>query len=129
MLGEHEAIATLAVRDLAVARRFYEEQIGLEVIAADENSGVVRYRTGKTALMVYRSDFAAPGQATSVTFAVGKRVDAVVWTLADRGVTFERYEGGGARHEGHDGLVHVWGDFRSAWFKDPDGNLISVVSD
>lgn len=126
MLGDYDAVPTLAVRDLEVARRFYEESLGFEPVAIDEQSGVVRYRSGATTLMIYRSGFAGTNQATSINFPVGKQVDALVWRLADRGVVFERYDMGGARHEGH---VHIWGDYRTAWFKDPDGNILSLVSD
>jgi hypothetical protein len=41
------------------------------------------------------------------------------------GVTFERYDMQGARH---DGAIHVFGDFKAAWFKDPDGNILHVNS-
>jgi catechol 2,3-dioxygenase-like lactoylglutathione lyase family enzyme len=126
MLGDHDAIPTLAVRDLDAARRFYEGKLGLEPLAIDEQSGVVRYRSGRVTLMIYRSGFAGSNAATSISFAVGKQVDALVSQLAEAGVVFERYDTGGARHEGH---VHVWGDYRTAWFKDPDGNILSLVSD
>ena len=125
MLGHFDAIATLAVSDLRRSRRFYEDLLGLAVEMVDENSGVVRYRSGTTALLIYESQFAGTNQATAINFAVRDEVDIVTRTLARKGIVFERYEGGGARHEGD---VHVWGDFRTAWFKDPDGNILSLVS-
>ncbi len=125
MLGNHEAIATLAVKDLARARRFYEDLLGLEAEQADEQSMVVSYKTGKTTMLVYESEFAGTNQATAVNFAVGQQVDYLTKELAKKGVTFERYDMGGAVH---DGDVHVWGDFRTSWFKDPDGNILSLVS-
>jgi hypothetical protein len=59
---------------------------------------------------------------------------ALKWPLATErkwqsavsaGVTFERYDMQGARH---DGDIHVFGDFKAAWFKDPDGNILHVNS-
>jgi catechol 2,3-dioxygenase-like lactoylglutathione lyase family enzyme len=126
MLSNHDAIATLAVRDLARAREFYEGKLGLEVDAVDDNSGVARYRTGKTLLLVYKSEHAGSNQATGVNFAVGREVDAIAKALAAKGVPFERYPESGVPMEGD---VHIWGDFRTAWFQDPDGNILSLVSD
>jgi catechol 2,3-dioxygenase-like lactoylglutathione lyase family enzyme len=126
MLSSHDAIATIAVRDLARAREFYEGLLGLEVDAVDNVSGVARYRTGKTLLLVYHSQYAGTNKATGVNFAVGKEVDAIAKALAAKGVPFERYPQSGAPIEGD---VHVWGDFRTAWFRDPDGNILSLVSD
>ena len=125
MLKDYNSIATLAVSDLARAREFYEGKLGLEPETLDETSGVVRYNTGATAMLVYESGFAGTNEATAVNFAVRDQVDIIARTLARKGVVFERYDQGGAVHEGD---VHVWGEFRTAWFKDPDGNILSIVS-
>lgn len=126
MLSAHDAIATVAVRDLARAREFYEGKLGLEVDAIDETSGVARYRTGKSLMLVYKSEYAGTNKATTINFAVGKEVDAIARDLAAKGVPFERYPETGVPMEGD---VHIWGDFRTAWFRDPDGNILSLVSD
>lgn len=126
MLSNHDAIATVAVRDLARAREFYEGKLGLEIDAVDDISGVARYRTGSSLLLVYKSEYAGTNRATAINFAVGKEVDAIAKDLAAKGVPFERYPEAGAPMEGD---VHIWGDFRTAWFHDPDGNILSLVSD
>ncbi len=126
MLSDNTVIATVAVKDLATARAFYEEKLGLTpdpAQGAPEN-GVVSYRCGSAALMVYVSDFAGTNRATAATWPVAD-ADAVVAELRGRGVAFEHYDfPGGSR----DGDVHVFGTIRNAWFKDPDGNILSIVS-
>ena len=125
MLSDHDAMATVAVRDAAAARAFYEGVLGLEVVQADAASGVAVYRSGAARIVVYVSEFAATNRATSVTWGVGDRLEAVVEALQAKGVTFERYDLPGMQRRGD---VHVAGDFRAAWFRDPDGNILHVNS-
>lgn len=123
MLTEVDAIANVAVADVDVARRFYEGKLGLvEAEAACE--GVLTYRSGNTKVFVYRSDFAGTNQATVLSWDVGDQLDALVRSLADKGVVFEHYEMPGTTLEGD---VHVADGMRIAWFKDPDGNILSLV--
>lgn len=122
-LASSEAIATVAVSDLQKARRFYEGTLGLEEVSS-EGEEAVNYKTGGTQLLVYRSEYAGSNEATAATW-VNSDVDGVVEELKSRGVSFERYDMPDAEHEGD---VHVFGDMRAAWFKDPDGNILAVVS-
>ena len=124
MLSDTRAIATVAVRDLKKAAAFYEGILGLKV-EAREGEEVISYATGGTALLVYRSSCAGTNKATSATWVVGDRLDAVVDALRAKGVAFEHYELPGLKREGD---VHVGGDLRVAWFKDPDGNIHNLVS-
>ncbi len=119
MLGAHEATATVAVKDIEAAARFYGEVLGLEQLESGEASVRV-YRTAASTLLVYQSEYAGTNQATTVTWSVGDRVDEIVRTLASRGVVFERYDMPGLTLEGD---VHVAGGVRLAWFKDPDGAI------
>jgi catechol 2,3-dioxygenase-like lactoylglutathione lyase family enzyme len=121
MLGE--SIATIPVRDLETAARFYEEILGLTRGEPDGDE-VITFRTGASRLFVYQSAYAGTNQATAVTWP-GVDVDETVRTLRDRGVRFEHYDLPGMRREGD---VHVAGDMRAAWFKDPDGNIHALVS-
>lgn len=126
MLGTNEAIATIAVKDLAVARRFYEQTLGLSVLDAS-GSEVVVFKTGGAKLFVYRSQFAGTNKATAVTWPTnGGSVDDEVEALRGKGVSFEHYDLPGMTREGD---VHVAGGMRAAWFKDPDGNIHSIVSE
>ena len=124
MLNDRDILATVAVKDLAVSRQFYEQTLGLEPVAT-EGDQVVTYRTGGCKLMVYKSQYAGTNKATSATWIVGDEIDEIVKTLRGKGVSFEKYDMPGVKHEGD---VHVMGDLRNAWFKDPDGNILSVVN-
>lgn len=123
MLRDADAIPTLAVKDLDVAARFYAETLGLNQGRSEEEEALV-FESGDSVINVYRSSFAGTNQATALTWAVDD-VDHVVETLKAKGVKFEHYDLPDTRREGD---VHVSGDIRVAWFKDPDGNILSVVN-
>lgn len=122
-LRDTDAVATLGVKDVAVAARFYEETLGFRRIDA-EGDEVVVFKSGDTAVNVYRSSYAGTNRATAVTWAVDD-VEDVVRTLSDKGVRFEHYDLPQTTREGD---VHVSGHIRVAWFTDPDGNILSVVN-
>ena len=124
MLGSRNAAATLAVRDIAAARRFYADTLGLKEVDA-EGEDLIVFRSGDTVLNVYKSRFAGTNQATAVTWVVGDRLDDEVRALKDKGVAFEHYDMPGMTQEGD---VYRSGDMRVAWFKDPDGNILNIVS-
>jgi catechol 2,3-dioxygenase-like lactoylglutathione lyase family enzyme len=125
MLGDIDAIATVAVKDLATARRFYEGKLGLKP-ANPEDHGVITYKTGGTTLVVYGSQYAGTNQATSVTWGVGDDFDEILRELQSKGVTFEHYDG--LPQVTREGDVHRAGGFKLAWFKDPDGNIHHLIS-
>jgi hypothetical protein len=86
---------------------------------------VVTYRAGSTTLLVYESQFAGTNKATAVTWSVGAGVEAVVQALVAKGVAFEHYDFPGLTRKGD---IHVAGDMKVAWFKDPDGNIHSLIN-
>ena len=122
MLSDNDAVATVAVKDLERAKKFYGDTLGLTKVM--ENEEVAAFKTGNSKLFVYRSQFAGTNKATAVTF-VAKDVDDLVRTLKSRGVTFEHYDLPRMTRQGD---VHVAGSMRAAWFKDPDGNIFSLVT-
>jgi catechol 2,3-dioxygenase-like lactoylglutathione lyase family enzyme len=124
MLGNKDAVATVAVKDLAVGRRFYEETLGLKVVQT-EGTEAVTFQAGSTRLMVYRSQFAGTNRATAANFMVGTDIVGVVKGLRDKGVVFEHYDFPGLTREDD---LHIFGDLKTAWSKDPDGNILSVVN-
>lgn len=127
MLKDHDAMATVAVKDLDVARRFYRDMVGLsEQAGMGPDAGVAIFTSGATSLLVYVSDFAGTNQATSATWGVGDDFDAVLGALQDAGVPFEHYDLPGMTREGD---VHRAGDFKAAWFRDPDGNILHINSE
>jgi catechol 2,3-dioxygenase-like lactoylglutathione lyase family enzyme len=123
MLGRKDAVANIAVKDLETARKFYEGTLGLKKVD-DDGEEMIVFKSGKTMLNVYRSKYAGTNQATAVTWAVGD-VDRAVRDLKAKGVSFEHYEMPDVKLEGD---IHVAGDFKVAWFKDPDGNILNLVS-
>ena len=123
MLGDKDVIATVAVKDLAAARRFYEGTLGLAVSDA-QGSEAITFASGRAKLIAYRSDFAGTNKATALNWDVGDGLDETVAGLARKGVAFEHYDFPGVTRTGD---VHVMGPFKSAWFKDPDGNIIALM--
>jgi len=124
MLADKDAIATIAVRNAKAASQFYEGVLGFKPVALEQGS-VLRYRSGKSMLLVYESKYAGTNQATSATWGVGDELEEVVKTLKAKGVVFEHYDLPGLTRQGD---VHVAGTFKAAWFKDPDGNILHVNS-
>ena len=124
MLGERTAVPDLAVKDLQAARSFYEGTLGLTPIDA-QGEEVIVFRSGDSTLNVYRSQFAGTNKATAVTWVVGDELEALVRDLKAKGVEFEHYDLPGMTRQGD---LHVAGDFKSAWFKDPDGNILNIVN-
>lgn len=127
MLGGKNAAATLAVKDLAAARDFYENTLGLEQITMEgvpDDAGAVLYRSGNSAVLVYESAYAGTNQATAASWAVGDDFNSIVDSLKDKGVTFEHYDDlPGTTREGD---IHSMGDMKAVWFKDPDGNILNL---
>jgi catechol 2,3-dioxygenase-like lactoylglutathione lyase family enzyme len=121
VLKDNTSSAIVPCRDVAVAKRFYIETLGLPL--AEDHGEVFAVRTGSTHLNIYRSEFAGTNKANAVVWDAGGEVEAIAADLRDKGVTLDEYP------EGFDSVrdgVHVKGDFRAIWFKDPDGNILHV---
>ena len=122
MLGNYTAIPVLATSDLERAREFYEQRLGL-VPHTIEHEGVL-YQTGEDLLLVAPSAFAGTNRATAVAFQVpADAFDAEVAALREAGITLDEFEFGDAVWE--EGVMR-YGEEKGVWFKDPDGNIISV---
>lgn len=122
MLGEATVYTTIAVRDVQLSKEFYESKLGLKQV--DENTGGVMYVSGEGKLFVYQSHTAGTSQATSAAWKVDD-VERVVSDLQLAGIVFEQYDIPGAQV---DGYIHTMGSHKAAWFKDPDGNILSIGS-
>jgi catechol 2,3-dioxygenase-like lactoylglutathione lyase family enzyme len=112
-------IPMLAVKDVARARRFYEDVLGFSPVANGMDD-VLQYRAGDLVFVVYPSQYAGTNRATALTWTVGDQLEGAVEALKARGVTFEHYELPDTVREGN---IHVSGEIRNAWFQDPDGNI------
>ena len=124
MFKDKPTAATVAVKDINTARRFYEDTLGLTP-DGDVGPGARFYRTGGSKLLVYESEFAGTNKATAATWMVGDEVEGIARDLKAKGVTFEHYDMPDTTRQGD---VHVSGDIRVAWFKDPDGNILSIAN-
>ena len=123
MLGKTNPTPMIAVRDLDRARAFYEETLGLTTIDT-LGEEVLSMKSGDTRIDVYRSEFAGTNKATALTFNVDD-IAGEVRDLRDKGVMFEHYDGmdGLTRN----GDVYEAEGMKTAWFKDPDGNILSLI--
>lgn len=124
MLAAKDAMATIPVKHIEAAKKFYGGTLGLKPAGA-EMSGVAIYQSGKSKIVVYETQFAGSNRATTATWGVGDEFESVVKTLKNAGIAFEHYDLPGLHR---DGDIHVAGDFKAAWFKDPDGNILHINS-
>jgi len=123
MFSDNNAAVTIAVKDTNAARKFYEGVLGLKRLPAREE-GVLNYKSGNSSILVYESRYAGTNKATAATWVV-KDVEGAVADLKGKGVTFEHYDVPQMTRKGD---VHVSGETHAAWFKDPDGNILSLVN-
>lgn len=121
MLRDANVSVVLAVRDMEEARKFYGETLGLEQSREDLMGGIT-YRSGSGVLYIYPSEFAGTNKATAAGWEVTD-IEATVAELKGRGVNFEQYDFPGATREGD---IHVIGNIKSVWFKDPSGNILAI---
>ena len=106
------------------AKKFYEDTLGLTQVGA-EGEEVIIFKSGNSIVNVYQSQYAGTNKATAVTWVVGQDLEGVVQQLKAKGVAFEHYDMPGVTREGD---VHVGGNMKVAWFKDPDGNILNIVN-
>lgn len=119
MLRDSKAFSGFSVDDLKTARRFYEETLGLEV--SDDEMGFLNIRLGTGAVVLaYSKPNHVPAEYTCLNFPVADIDEAVTW-LNERGVATKIYESGDERG------IHRGDGPDIAWFKDPAGNVLSVL--
>jgi catechol 2,3-dioxygenase-like lactoylglutathione lyase family enzyme len=121
MLGHHRLMAFLATPDGERARRYYGEALGLAIVP-DEAFALVCDANG-TRLRVQKVDSFRARGFTVICWEVAD-VEATVDGLVARGVQFERH---GGRDQDERGVWNAPDGARFAWFKDPDGNVLSVT--
>ena len=122
MLGDKPAIATIAVKDMAVATKFYEETLGLK--KDEERPDGTRFKTGDSYVFVYPSSFAGTNKATYAAWAVGSDLEKIAADLKSKDVKFEQYDDiPGVTREGD---IHNFGESKGVWFQDPDGNILHL---
>ena len=123
MLADTKAFSGFAVDDLDEAKHFYGEILGLRLSVLDEQNGLLTLNlAGDRDTLVYAKLDFTPATYTILNFQVDD-IDSVVDDLASRGVRFERYEG---FDQDENGVSRGTGP-AIAWFKDPAGNVLSVL--
>jgi catechol 2,3-dioxygenase-like lactoylglutathione lyase family enzyme len=125
MLNTKDAIATLAVTDLKASAVFYEGALGFQKVEVVDEELII-YRSGSGVFNLYRSKYAGTNKATAISWVVGNDLEAIVKTLKTKGVKFEHYDHMPGMTRSGD--IHVGGGMKVAWFKDPDGNILNIVS-
>jgi catechol 2,3-dioxygenase-like lactoylglutathione lyase family enzyme len=120
MLQQGTLIAFLATTSAERARRFYSEVLGLELLSEDEFA--LAFDAGGTMLRIQKVEKFAPQPFTALGWAVSDIKDAA-GKLAKSGVNFERYS---FLEQDALGIWQAPSGTKVAWFKDPDGNLLSV---
>jgi catechol 2,3-dioxygenase-like lactoylglutathione lyase family enzyme len=121
MLGEVRFGANIPVREVASARQFYEGVLGVTPMRVLEHE--VIYRAGGAYFGIYETDAAGKAGHTLGTFSGVANLESVVADLRARGVVFEEYDQPGFRTV--NGIAQ-FGPDRVAWFRDPDGNILSI---
>ena len=121
MFTDTETFVSFAAPDIYEARRFYGETLGLRT--SDGPEGVLLLHIeGSRDVMIYPKPDHAPATYTILNFPV-EDVEQAVDALVEKGVTFERYEG---FEQDERGIMRGGGPL-IAWFRDPAGNILSVV--
>ena len=122
MLANSEAFSGFAAPDLAKAKQFYGETLGLTVSGEPEDGALTLELAGGRNVLVYIKPDHTPATYTILNFPV-EDVEGTVDALAARGVEFEKYEG---FEQDEKGILRGEGPL-IAWFRDPAGNVLSII--
>ena len=120
MLETNKAFSSFSVDDLQKAKQFYGQTLGLKVKESPEG---LELQPGQQSIFIYPKSNHEPASFTVLNFQVND-IDATVDDLKQKGVSFERYEGEMKTDEKG---IHRDGGPTIAWFKDPAGNILSVL--
>jgi catechol 2,3-dioxygenase-like lactoylglutathione lyase family enzyme len=124
MLSDAPVTPIIGVKDQGKAKEFYEGKLGLKPDESMKDMGGVLYDCGMgSKLFVYETEFGGTNKATAVSWEVDD-IEAEMRDLRSKGVEFEDYDMPGLTTE--NGLAAMEG-LKSAWFKDPDGNILSIM--
>jgi predicted enzyme related to lactoylglutathione lyase len=121
MFNKTKAFSGFSVDDIAAAKKFYGETLGLEV--SEEHGMLTLHIDQGGDIMIYPKEDHAPAAYTILNFPVAD-VDQAVEQLSERGVTFERYQG---LEQDEKGVARGDQGPAIAWFTDPAGNILSVL--
>jgi predicted enzyme related to lactoylglutathione lyase len=115
------AMATLPAANIERAKKFYSDKLGLTPESV-EPDGSLRYECGGTGFLVYQSQYAGTAKNTAVGFRTDN-LEKDMREMRSKGVVFEEYDMPGLKT---DHGVATIGDFKGAWFKDSEGNIVAL---
>jgi predicted enzyme related to lactoylglutathione lyase len=122
MFADTKAFSGFAVNDVPSAREFYAGTLGLRT--SEENGLLTLHIAGERPVLVYPKPNHVPADFTILNFPV-EDIEATVDELVARGVSIERYDG---FEQDERGIMRGGGPY-IAWFKDPAGNVLSVLQE
>jgi catechol 2,3-dioxygenase-like lactoylglutathione lyase family enzyme len=123
MLKKSKAFSGFSVNDVPKAQQFYGKTLGLDV--SEDSGGLTLKLAGGTHILIYPKPNHSPASFTILNFPVPD-IEAAVAGLKERGVTFERYDQPDIKTD-EKGIHRGGGGPPIAWFKDPAGNILSVL--
>ena len=127
MFKDSKLASSFAVKDSATARKFYEGTLGLDVRDSMEQGLFEIHGTGGTPILVYPKPDHVPAVFTVLNIMVSD-LDTAVDGLTTAGVAMEHYDTGDFKTDAR-GIASDGRGPAIAWFKDPSGNIISVLKD
>ena len=119
-----EVTCMLPVKDMARARQFYDNLLGLQPVGGKPDGKFI-YRCGGTEIALFPKPEGTKAQHTALSFRVVNLTQAIA-LLKSRGVTFADYDFPDLKTVGH---VCVLGSEKAAWFEDPEGNILCLHED
>ena len=120
MLGSQSIVGFIPTKDFARAKTFYRDTLGLRVVSEDQFAVV--FESAATMIRVVKVGDFTPVKFTILGWQVDD-IDETAAALQKRGVVFERFPG---MEQDEQGIWRAPGGARVAWFKDPDGNVLSI---
>ena len=120
MLGSQSIVGFIPTKDFGRAKEFYEDTLGLRVVSEDQFAVV--FESAATMIRVVKVGDFTPVKFTILGWLVDD-IDETAAALQKRGVVFERFPG---MEQDEQGIWRAPGRARVAWFKDPDGNVLSI---
>jgi predicted enzyme related to lactoylglutathione lyase len=124
MLNQKNAFSSFSVNDIGQAKKFYGETLGVKV---NENHGMLNLDAGGTNVMVYPKPNHEPASFTVLNFTVSD-VEKAVDDLNSKGVQFEQYHNDQIKTN-EKGIAQGGPGPKIAWFKDPAGNILSLMEE
>jgi catechol 2,3-dioxygenase-like lactoylglutathione lyase family enzyme len=122
MFADTKAYSGIAAKDMEEAREFYGGKLGLRT--SEEHDNLWLHLAGDRDTLIYHQPEMTPASFTVLNFEVDE-IDQAVDALAERGVSFERYDG---FEQDEKGIFRGEGPYL-AWFRDPSGNVLSVLQE